>query len=103
MQYLIEDMFQTITLFDNQAVEPKVTPEGARYRVELTVDTRKLRADGLGKETEIGVNGGKTNFDFAAAHRAATVRERSCHGITRVSIVDRNPEDNWMPVSGAGF
>ena len=121
LQYLIEDMFQTITLFDNKAVEAKVTPEGGKYRVELTVDSRKLRADGSGKETEIAVNdmidvgvfsgdvknpkalvlekrrfnGGKMKFDFVVDEKPTRAGIDPYH-----KLIDRNPEDNWMPVSG---
>lgn len=121
MQYLIEDMFETITLFDNKAVSAIVTPEGSKYRVQLTIGSRKLRADGLGKETEIAVNDLVDVGVFAGdvkTPRALVLEKRRITGAamtfdfvvdekpTRAGIdpynklVDRNPEDNWMPVSG---
>ncbi|MCY1054354.1 M1 family aminopeptidase [Nannocystis sp. SCPEA4] len=54
-QYLIEDMFETITLYDNKVVSAEVTPEGGKYRVRFTVAARKLRASELGEETEVPV------------------------------------------------
>lgn len=54
-QYVIEDMFETITLYDNKVVSAEVTPEGAKYKVRFTVSARKLRASELGEETEVPV------------------------------------------------
>ena len=53
LQYVIDDMFETITLYDNRATSAtaKALPDG-RYEVTLKVTARKLRADALGKETD---------------------------------------------------
>ena len=53
-QYVIDDMFESITLYDNRAVsaDAKALADG-RYEVTLKVAAKKLRADGLGKETEV--------------------------------------------------
>ena len=54
MQYLIEDMFETITLYDNRAERATVTrTDDGKYEVRLAYQSRKMRADGLGVETEI--------------------------------------------------
>jgi ABC-2 type transport system permease protein len=56
-QYLITDLFETITLFDNRATEASYHAIGdGKYDVELKVKAKKLRADGLGAETEIPLN-----------------------------------------------
>ena len=54
LAYLIDDFFETITLYDNRAVSAKARklPDG-RYEVTLDVLSRKLRADELGKESEV--------------------------------------------------
>jgi ABC-2 type transport system permease protein len=51
-QYVIDDMFETITLYDNRATEAKakLLPDG-RYEVTMKVVAKKLRADALGKES----------------------------------------------------
>lgn len=56
LQYLVADMFETITLFDNKTQEAKATklPDG-RYKVELTLESHKFRADSLGTEKEIAL------------------------------------------------
>jgi ABC-2 type transport system permease protein len=53
-QYVIDDMFDTITLYDNHATSAtaKALPDG-RYEVTLKVAAKKFRADELGKEAEI--------------------------------------------------
>lgn len=52
-QYLIEDMFETITLYNNRVVSAEVTPEGDKFKVRFEVAASKLRADELGEETEV--------------------------------------------------
>ncbi len=56
LQYLVADMFETITLYDNKTQEAKATklPDG-RYKVELTLEAHKFRADSLGTEREIAL------------------------------------------------
>lgn len=51
MRYLIEDMFETITLFDNRAVSARYRklPSG-KYEVKLTISCAKMRADEQGRE-----------------------------------------------------
>ena len=57
LQYILEDMFETITLYDNKSVDARYekTSKG-KYRVLLTVETKKIRSDGLGNESEIPIN-----------------------------------------------
>jgi len=57
LQYIITDMFETITLYDNRAVEStcRELPNG-RYLVKLKYEARKLRADGKGNEKGIRIN-----------------------------------------------
>jgi len=49
----MEDLFETVTLWDLQAIRAEGTdlPDG-RYRVDLTVGARKVRAAPLGEERE---------------------------------------------------
>lgn len=56
-KFLLTDLFETITLFDNRAVEAsyRETPD-KKYVVRIKVDAHKLRADDLGAEKEIGIN-----------------------------------------------
>jgi ABC-type transport system involved in multi-copper enzyme maturation permease subunit len=53
---VVNDLFRTITLWDLQAREGEwERTEDGRYRVRMTVEARKYRADGQGVETEIPI------------------------------------------------
>ena len=57
LQSLITDLFETVTLWEVKTT--RATAErmaGGAYQVTLDVSARKLRADGLGHETEIPMN-----------------------------------------------
>ena len=57
LQYLITDLFETITLYDNRAVAATAsTRADGRYDVRLTVSVQKVRADELGAEREVAVH-----------------------------------------------
>lgn len=53
LQYLIEDLFENITLFSNRIIEASYTKEGDDYLVTLTTESQKFRADSMGKQTDI--------------------------------------------------
>jgi len=53
-EYLIEDMFETVTLYDNRLENAvAIRMDDGRYQLGLTYQSHKLRADGEGAETEI--------------------------------------------------
>jgi ABC-2 type transport system permease protein len=51
-RYILKDLFETITLFENRATEAvwRKRADG-KYDVDLTVEAKKVRADGKGVET----------------------------------------------------
>jgi ABC-type transport system involved in multi-copper enzyme maturation permease subunit len=54
MQYLIDDGFNSIVLYDNKAISAVVTPTADhKYKVVLTVQARKVKADGNGNESPL--------------------------------------------------
>ena len=54
---LLDDLFRTITLYDNQAVEATYTPRpDGRFDVKVAAKARKLRADGKGVEREVALD-----------------------------------------------
>jgi hypothetical protein len=57
LQYYITDAFENIVLYDNKALSAiyTQTPD-KKYKVSLTVQARKLKADGSGNETELPLN-----------------------------------------------
>jgi aminopeptidase N len=123
LQYFIDDSFEKITLYDNKAIEAKATktPDG-KYKVTLTVQGRKLYADGNGVEKETPVNdlvdvgvfsgkkdeekslsvrkeritGGKQTFEFVVNELPTRA------GIDPFNkLIDRNLDDNSMDVTVA--
>jgi len=56
LQYIITDMFETITLYENKMVKATYEPlDNGTYRVHVSVSAQKLRADELGNEEEIPI------------------------------------------------
>ncbi|HXP88952.1 MAG TPA: M1 family aminopeptidase [Bryobacteraceae bacterium] len=123
MQYLISDLFESITLFDNKAVTAVWSPaSGNKYKVDLTVSARKLKADGSGNETEvpiddlidIGVFSGAKQHEkqlylekrrINAKEQKFTVivdEKPTLAGIDPYNkLIDRKPDDNWAEVARA--
>ena len=57
LQYLIDDGFNSIVLYDNKAVSATVAPTpDHKFKVTLTVQSRKVKADGNGNETPASLN-----------------------------------------------
>jgi aminopeptidase N len=119
MQYLIDDMFERIVLYDNRAVSAsaKALPNG-RYEVTMKLVAKKRVADELGKETDvpiadlIDVGVLDANNDAIAVERRKFDTEESTvtlvvdrkpakAGIDPLhKLIDRKPNDNTVPVSG---
>lgn len=53
LQYLLTDLLETITLFDNRMVDATYTKVGEEYEVTLSTYSDKFRSDSLGRQTEI--------------------------------------------------
>lgn len=56
LQYLIDDLFEHITLFSNRLLDAKAEKSGNEYVVTLHTTSEKFTADSLGKETAVPVN-----------------------------------------------
>jgi len=56
-QPMIEDLFETITLWENRAISASAKPLGGdRYAVTVKVAAKKLRSDDAGRQTEVPMN-----------------------------------------------
>ena len=120
---VINDLFQTITLYDNKTTDVTSTklPDG-NYRVKFTVESKKLRADGTGNETPVPIDdwidvgvlaagptmksddkmlviekrhitAPKTTFEFTVHQKPSKA------GIDPLNkLIDRNPEDNTKKI-----
>jgi aminopeptidase N len=126
-QGLITDLFEKITLYDLKAVRAssRRRPDG-RYDVTLTVQAKKLYADGHGKETpapmdemlDVGLftaEPGKPGFAASKVLWLGKLRIRSGVQSIRLTadkpprfagvdpyneLIDRNAEDNVVRVGG---
>ncbi len=55
VKYFIEDAFEKITLYENRVTKAEYKKlEGEKYKVTMTVQTKKIYYDGQGKEIETG-------------------------------------------------
>jgi len=120
--YLIEDLFETITLYDNRVTQARAR-EGSdgKWEVELSVTLAKLRADDKGVESPIDMSDwiqvgafdaqdrplGLQLMHFeqgAAASEPMTVTftvddKPARAGVDpNVLLIDRNPDDNVRTV-----
>ncbi len=118
LQYTIDDLFETITLYDNRALsaKAKALPDG-RYEVALKVHAKKRKADALGKEDDVPltdwidigvldaddaplflekrkITQEETEFTLVVAKKPAKA------GIDPYNkLIDRRPKDNAMAVA----
>ncbi len=53
LQYVIDDLFEHITLFSNRVVEAEATKSGDAWKVTIKTQMEKFRADSLGRETAV--------------------------------------------------
>jgi len=118
LRYLIGDLFESITLYDNRACEARARRRAdGRWEVTIEATARKLRADGNGRETEvpladwieIGVLGrddaplylNKHKVERGAVKLTVVVRgEPRRAGIDPYNkLIDRKPDDNQVAVA----
>ncbi len=121
LQYFLNDSFEKIALYDNKAVEAgsQKMPDGT-YKVTLTVEGRKVYADGNGVESpaplhdwiDVGVFSGKKDEEKPLAVRKEwitgarqtfefVVKEQPTRaGIDPYNkLIDRNGDDNTMDIT----
>jgi ABC-2 type transport system permease protein len=117
LQYVVGDLFETITLWENRAISATAKElGGGRYEVAVKVGAKKLRADDRGAQSElpmddlvdIGVLGAKDEPLYLAKHRihagetTVTVQVAGKPlkaGIDPVNkLIDRRSDDNTVEV-----
>lgn len=54
LRYYLEDSFEKITLYENRITKAEFEPFGDKFKAKLTVTSKKVYYDGLGKELEQG-------------------------------------------------
>ncbi len=120
-QGLIEDFFETITLYDDRATSAQASKRAdGRYDVDLVVLAKKVRADGAGNEhaapmdaiVDIGVQDAKGDFLFLEKRRVKSGENRftvevagkpAKAGIDPLGkLIDRDAGDNMVEVDVKG-
>jgi hypothetical protein len=116
-QYLYEDWFENITLFDNRAVSAGYLrlPDG-KYQVHIVVEVKKYRSDGRGQEhlipahdlVDLGVIDADGKYLYLQKHKIEQERQEFAITVDKVpaqagidpliKLVDRNPDDNVVKV-----
>ena len=122
LQYLITDLFETVTIYDNKTVDASYTKLSEhKYQVELHVNAKKSRIDSLEVESEIPIDDwieiglyspgedGENELVYLKKHKISksdttlniTVNSPpNLVGIDPLNkLIDKNPEDNLMVVS----
>jgi ABC-2 type transport system permease protein len=116
-QGLIEDYFETITLYDDRAVSASARPAGdGRHEVELVVLAKKTRADAAGNEqdaamdatVDIGVQDANGEYLFLEKRRVKSGENRFTIEVAGVpakagidplgKLIDRDASDNMVAV-----
>jgi ABC-type transport system involved in multi-copper enzyme maturation permease subunit len=116
-QYLYDDLFENITLYDNRARSATyVAQADGKYQVNLDVEARKVRADGKGEEhtvpihdwIDIGVLDGQGNYLYLQKQLIEKQRTELTLVVDKLpakagidplnKLIDRNPDDNLMKV-----
>ena len=117
-RHILNDLFESITLYENRATEAQVKKQGNQYVVTMKVSARKFRSDGRGRETsvplddwiDVGVLGGEKGKDVLKVEKRRITapemsfemvvdREPKKAGIDPLNkLIDRNPEDNVKDV-----
>ena len=116
-QYLFEDMFQNITLYDDRTISADyVKLSDGKYEVDLTVTAKKFRADGRGQEhaiplhdwLDVGVLDSSGHYLYLQKHKIEQEKTEltllvdkppAQAGIDPLNkLIDRNPEDNVVAV-----
>jgi ABC-2 type transport system permease protein len=117
LQYLLDDMFVNITLYDNRAVSATSTQSAdGKYQVHLTVESKKYHADGRGQEQQIPVHDWiDIGVLDANGHYLYLKKQKIEHEMSSLDLVvdkepaqagidpthkliDRQPEDNAIRV-----
>ncbi|HML17671.1 MAG TPA: M1 family aminopeptidase [Bryobacteraceae bacterium] len=116
--YIIPDMFESITLYENRAIAATYRPiSGGKYEVKLKVESRKVKSGELGEEKEvpladwidIGVLDSKGKPLYMEKHkieRRETEFTIIVDGVPAKAgidpwnkLVDRKPDDNVIAVT----
>jgi ABC-2 type transport system permease protein len=94
LQYIIKDLFQDITLYNNRTMEAtyKKLADG-KYEVKIKTESQKFKADELGKETEVPIN---DYIEIGALAKAEKDKQPKILYRERVKITQKNNEFTFI-------
>ena len=120
-RYIIADLFDSVTLYENKAIRATCRKQaGGNYLLVLDVESRKLYADGQGRETKapiadwIDIGAQAASGEWIHLERCKIEQEKSRFTIDLqqkpvragidpcLKLIDRHPEDNSVRVVEAG-
>ena len=93
-QYVITDLFETITLHENKAESATYTKlVSGEFKVNLTISSKKFRVDGMGNPNEIQVNDNINIGVFGENNEELYLRKHKINKnrMTFEIIVDKKP------------
>jgi ABC-type transport system involved in multi-copper enzyme maturation permease subunit len=116
-QYLYDDMFENITLYDNRTRSASyvLLPDG-KYQVTVDVEAKKSRADGKGEEhvvpihdwIDVGVQDAQGNYLYLQKQKIESEKIQLTLVVDKLpakagidpldKLIDRDPEDNVVKV-----
>ena len=120
-QYLLTDLFETVTLYDNRITAATVSPRAdGKFDVTLTVNTAKVRSDEVGNETKATMDDEELDVGiFNAADKLIYLQKHGFRaGDTTLTVtvdelpksagidplhklIDKAPDDNRLAVTEA--
>ncbi len=124
LQYVVTDLFEDITLFNNRIEEVKYEAVNDGYRVRFTTLSEKFKADSLGTEQTVALSDYIDVAVFAAADEKKELGKPLAYKRVKIDkarneyefwvkdkpkfvgidpynyLIDRVPDDNIKPISG---
>ncbi|MGZ4057143.1 MAG: ABC transporter permease/M1 family aminopeptidase, partial [Bacteroidia bacterium] len=127
LKYIINDMFETITIFENKTTKCSYTKtKDGKYLVKISVESKKMKSDGVGKMKDVAiadwidigvfgnkdVNGKKTETELYLQKRKITKDKMDFEIIVNEEpvkvgidpynkLIDRTPDNNTKSFNGS--
>jgi ABC-2 type transport system permease protein len=94
LQYLIKDLFEDITLFNNRTTDATCKKlANGKYEVKIKTESQKFKADELGKETETPMN---DYIEIGALAKAEKDKQPKVLYRQRVKVTQKNNEYTFI-------
>jgi hypothetical protein len=92
LKYLITDLFDTITFYDNRTESVTYRKVAGKFHVVIKGQTRKTRSDGLGHETEVPMNDSIDIGVYDKAGKLIALEKRFSHSGENIFELEVNEE-----------